>query len=221
MLLICTECKCEFNRYPSVIKRRAKLGLNGIFCSKACSGKFIGRTQSHGYSTLTCSHCSKAFQRRQYKIKERREKNPDGLSYCSRSCKATYENTHKTYGSNVSKLEKWLQAKLTQLYPNLNFIFNGKEAISSELDIYIPSMNLAFELNGIFHYEPIFGENNLQQRQANDSRKFQACYDAGISLCVIDTSSQKYFKESTSQQFLDIITQIIDISGRGGIAASS
>ena len=37
------------------------------------------------------------------------------------------------------------------------------EAINSELDVYVPSLNLAFELNGIFHYEPIYGEKKLNQ----------------------------------------------------------
>ena len=88
--------------------------------------------------------------------------------------------------------------------------FNRKDAIGSELDIYIPSLKLAFELNGIFHYEPIYGDKKLNETQANDGNKFQACQAAGISLCVIDTSGQKYFKPASSQRFLDIITQIIE-----------
>jgi len=47
------------------------------------------------------------------------------------------------------------------LYPDLVIHFNKKDAINSELDIYIPSLKLAFELNGIFHYEPIFGKENF------------------------------------------------------------
>ena len=38
------------------------------------------------------------------------------------------------------------------------------------------------------------------------------CYKRQIDLCIIDTSSQKYFKERTSKKFLDIITNIIDTS---------
>ena len=79
-------------------------------------------------------------------------------------------------------------------YPNLEIHYNRKDAINSELDIYIPELELAFELNGIFHYEPIYGAEKLQQIQNNDDRKFQACLEKGISLCIIDTSSLKYFK---------------------------
>jgi hypothetical protein len=88
--------------------------------------------------------------------------------------------------------------------------FNRKEAIGSELDIHIPSLNLAFELNGIFHYEPIYGEDKLQKIEENDISKSKACHDAKIDLCVIDTSGQKYFKPKTSEKYLNIITNIIN-----------
>ena len=69
---------------------------------------------------------------------------------------------------------------------------------------------MAFELNGIFHYEPIYGEEKLDKIQNNDERKFAACREAGISLCIIDTSSQKYVKPNTSKKYLDIIIEIIN-----------
>ena len=103
----------------------------------------------------------------------------------------------------------WLEQKLTILHPTLEFHFNKTDAINAELDIYIPSLKLAFELNGIFHYEPIFGKEKLKLSQNNDQRKFQACLEKNIELCVIDTSHQKYFKEQSSQKFLDIIKQTI------------
>lgn len=79
------------------------------------------------------------------------------------------------------------------------------------MDIYIPSLKLAFELNGIFHYEPIFGGKALERSQNNDHRKYQACLEQGIELCIIDVSKQKYFKEQTSVQFLEIIQKIISL----------
>lgn len=129
--------------------------------------------------------------------------------FCSRSCSATYQNTHKTKNIKRSKLEIWLEKQLTQTYPNLEIHFNRKDAINSELDIYIPSFKLAFELNGIFHYEPIYGEEQLKKIKNNDSRKFQACIENKIELCIIDASSMDYFKENKSKIYLDIITNII------------
>lgn len=130
--------------------------------------------------------------------------------FCNQSCSASFNNKNKTYGTRRSKLEIYLEQKLTEFYPNLKILYSNKTIIGSELDIYIPSLKLAFELNGIFHYEPIFGNKKLNQTQNNDSNKFQLCQKNNISLCIIDTSSQKRFTEQSSQKFLDIITSIID-----------
>lgn len=135
------------------------------------------------------------------------KKNP---RFCGSSCAAIYNNSHKTKGYRRSKLEKYLENKLINEYPDIKFIFNSKKAINSELDIYIPKLKLAFELNGIFHYEPIYGKETLSKIINNDNRKFQACLENNIELCIIDTSKQKYFKESTSIVYLDIIKNIID-----------
>ena len=86
-----------------------------------------------------------------------------------------------------------------------SFFFVTNEIIG----YFNPVLKLAFELNGIFHYEPIYGPKKLESIKNNDSQKFQACIKKGISLCIIDTSSQKYFKESSSKRYLDIIINII------------
>ena len=64
--------------------------------------------------------------------------------------------------------------------------------------------------NGIFHYEPIYGLEKLQSIQNNDTRKFQACLERGIELCIIDSSSQKIFSEKSSRKYLEIIVTIIN-----------
>jgi hypothetical protein len=107
-------------------------------------------------------------------------------------------------------LECWLEQELTILFPSLEINYNRTSAIDAELDIYVPPLKLAFELNGIFHYEPIYGPEKLASMQNNDSRKFQACIERGIELCVLDVSHEKYFKPKNSQKFLDIISSIIN-----------
>ena len=102
-----------------------------------------------------------------------------------------------------------MEEQLIKIFPSINFHFNKKDAINSELDIFLPDLKLAFELNGIFHYEPIFGENQLSKIQNNDQRKFQACLERGIELCIIDTSKLVYHKESTAKPYLDIVVNII------------
>jgi hypothetical protein len=68
---------------------------------------------------------------------------------------------------------------------------------------------LAFELNGIFHYEPIYGQEKLNQIQNNDNHKFQDCLEEKIELCVIDKSWIKYNKIQNFIKILNIIENII------------
>lgn len=197
MKLICTNCEVEFERTKSQRHKSEKLNCKP-FCSQKCLGKY---RLTINYKDINCTHCNIQLRKRISTITNN--------NFCSQSCAGTYTNLHKTAGTKVSKLEKWMQSQLIKKYPNLDFIFNGKDIINSELDIYIPSLKLAFELNGIFHYEPIYGERKLNQIKNNDNRKFQACAENGISLCIIDTSGQKYFKIDSSMKYLKIIVDII------------
>lgn len=110
----------------------------------------------------------------------------------------------------MSKLERWLQERLQRLYPDLEFHFNRKDTINGELDIYIPSLKLAFELNGVFHYEPIYGPEKLANIQSNDGRKFQACLEHGIELCIVDTSRMTNFKERGALKYLEVIQGVLN-----------
>lgn len=200
--LECPQCTSSFIRKKKVIQ--SKFGKHNnekfIYCSHFCA------TQSKiTKEKVVCKHCDSTFEKLQSQIK-------NSLNhFCSRSCAAKYNNTHKTKGVRRSKLEKWLEEQLITLYPNLEIHFNRKDAINSELDIYIPSFNLAFELNGIFHYEPIYGPEKLASIQNNDNRKFQACLEQRIELVIIDTSNENYFKEINAKKYLNIIRNIIEL----------
>lgn len=82
-------------------------------------------------------------------------------------------------------------------------------SINSELDIYIPSLSLSFELNGIFHYEPIYGIDKLEKIKNNDNRKLQACIEKKIEFCILDISGSKHFKPERDKKYLDIVRNII------------
>lgn len=194
----CFICSNIFYLKKSYIQRVLKGNKTGNYCSISC--RSIDKKTK---LLVNCLNCNKQFEKKPSEI----AKSPN--HFCSSSCAATYNNTHKTTGTRRSKLESYLETKLIQLYPTLEFHFNRKDTINSELDIYIPSLKLAFELNGIFHYEPIYGQNKLSSIQNNDNRKFQACLERGIELCLIDTSTQKYFKEESSIKYFNIISNII------------
>lgn len=163
-------------------------------------------------SKAVCKSCKISLPYDSY-LKRKHDRNYRAYKniFCSQSCAASFNNLNKTKGTRRSKLEAYIEQELKKIYPELEIHFNSKEAINSELDIFLPSKKLAFELNGIFHYEPIHGENILRNIKNNDNRKFQACLEKGIELCIIDSSKLKYFKEENAKPYLKIVTDIIDL----------
>ena len=171
------------------------------FCTTTCSGLY--NTKSF---LGNCSQCNTDITIR---LSDKR-KSKSGRMFCSRSCSGTYNNTHKTTGTRRSKLECWLQVELDKLYPLLKIEYNSIIAINNELDIYIPNLNLAIEINGIFHYKPIYGLEKLSKTQATDKLKIDNCIKSNITLIVIDISTYQRFSIKTAQPFLTQIQSIIN-----------
>ena len=199
--LQCEQCGSLFKKTKNLIQSSIKGNpMHKLrFCSLVCCGKAQNKKQ-----LINCKNCNKEFFKNNSQIKKVTN------SFCCSSCAATYNNTHKTKGYRRSKFEIYLEQILPPKYPNLEFHFNRKDAINSELDVYIPTISLAFELNGVFHYEPIYGQDKLKQIQTNDNRKFQACLEKNIELCIIDVSSMEYFKPDKCEKYLNIIINIIE-----------
>ena len=111
---------------------------------------------------VTCKNCNKIFKKYLKEIK--RYSN----NFCSKSCSAIYNNKHKTTGFRVSKLEIYLQENLK----GYNFDFNNRSIYDGlKLDIYIDKLKLAFEINGIVHYKPIYGKEKFDKIVKKDILK--------------------------------------------------
>lgn len=152
---------------------------------------------------VSCKECNSVFTK--YANDVQRSLN----HFCSSSCSAVYNNKNKSFGCRRSKLEEHIEKVLKQELPNLEVKYSSKVDIGSELDIYIPSLKLAFEIQGIFHYEPIFGQEKLARIQKNDLEKIQKCKELNIKLVHIDTRAQKRFTEKSSEKYLkEILTEI-------------
>ena len=118
---------------------------------------------------------------------------------------------HKKSGCRRSKLEVYIETRLKDEYPEMEILFNDKSIIDSELDIYIPSLRIGFELNGIIHYKPIYGVEKYDRVVSNDEAKKRLCESNEIALHVIDTSGQRRFNEDSSAKYLDYIRNTIEI----------
>jgi hypothetical protein len=193
----CGCCKIIFKAKRLLIQRALK-AQKKLYCSRNCSSMVLRKYERNHF----CTNCKVQF----VGLANTKSVN----RFCSKSCSATYNNKHKSFGIRRSKLEIYIEEQLTSIYPSLEIHYNRKDTINSELDIYIPSLKVAVELNGIFHYEPIFSSEQLAKSKNNDERKMQACLERGVELCVINTSHQKVFNPETSAKFLNIIRSIID-----------
>jgi len=201
----CENCGKDFlgikkniKRYLGITKNKARCTLN--FCSKKCSDE----NRKNG-KTFECTECGKELYRSKREIDINNQKN----FFCSHRCRGSYWNRNKEFGSNRSKIELVLEEELINRY-NLKFVFNSRQVLDSgyELDIYIPEIRLAFEINGVFHYEEIFGK--LKITQEKDLSKINECKEKNIELIVVDISQIKHFNCSKHKYYIDFIFDKID-----------
>ena len=190
----CSFCEKPFFKWECDIKI-----CKNHFCSNECHKNFNGRKQE-----VECKQCEKLFLKAPKEIKKTKN------NFCSRSCAASYNNTHKSYGTRRAKLEIYLEEQIKEYYPELELICNQKTAIESELDFYFPQLRFAIELNGITHYEPIYGEDKFEKIQNNDKRKVIACYEKGIELAVVDSSACSYLSTKNKEKYKNLIFGLIE-----------
>jgi hypothetical protein len=125
-------------------------------------------------------------------------------------------NKYKTNNVNRSSMEEYIEEYLNEKYNFLEILYNNK-INEYELDVYIPSLSLAIEINGITHYNNIHGNNTLAQVATTDFFKYKMCKDNNINLISIDIVHIKNFKNSSikkkhekMQYIMSDITNIID-----------
>ena len=199
--LHCPVCNKDFSRTKKRLLENNKKGLVLKYCSNACQ-KFL-KTQEVT-KECSCLNCFKTIFKKGWEL--RKSKN----TFCSKTCATTYNNKNKTHGTRRSKLEKYLEKQFAFLYPDLEILYANKQVIGAELDIYIPSLKLAFEIQGIFHYKPIYGQAKLESIQKNDLEKIKKCKESNINLIHIDVSKQSKVNPNTSNEYLKEICNIIE-----------
>ena len=197
----CKNCIKLINKTIKTVKPKIKLCKvclkdcpskgNSLYCSSYCK-KLNKKLHKH-----ICTRCNTNFLNIEKKSK-----------YCSHSCRSIHlklsSYAHKAGGKSRSQIELLIEENLIKDFPGMQFKFNDKEVIGSELDVYIPELRIAIEINGIVHYEPIYGEDTLRKTQNRDKQKMINCYELGIELIVIPLGRRGLSKKQTEEIYQEI-----------------
>ena len=88
---------------------------------------------------------------------------------------------------NGSKLEKKVQEFLTNA--GYRWTAHKKDLIPAqkyEIDLYLPTLRTIIEVDGLSHFEPIWGEEQLQKQQLFDAQKDGVILSKGFKLIRIE-----------------------------------
>jgi hypothetical protein len=107
-------------------------------------------------------------------------------------------------------LEKYLEERIRQEFPDLEFETNCRSVIDYELDFYFPTLKLAVEVNGPIHYRPIYSQEKFLRRQEIDRQKITMCATQEIKLVVIPNLASKFSYEFGN----NIFTEFVKLVGR-------
>jgi len=198
---ICHYCSISFEIPARFAKRKQKLNPNwNFYCSRKCRGLNQSLTKTFLTNCKTCGN--NLLVKNSVKTKAIKNGNNGENYFCNTSCAGKYNTTHKTKGIRRSKLEVYCYNRIINDFPQL-LVNKPNELINYyELDIYIPFINLAFELQGIFHREPIYGQVKLESILARDLSKSNMCKWAGINLYAIQ-DTMAHFTEKKAEEFFD------------------
>lgn len=176
--LECYTCKKSFYKMAAEVRqvlynpnnKKNKLKFCSISCAQAGKNNIkykLARKNGPINIKLQCEWCKKEFDKKISEFKKSRK------HFCSKSCNAKYGNKHRLFGKiKRSDFEKWAEAKLKSDYKNIKILFNNRKILNGlEIDIYIPKLKVAFEINGPGHYDPIYGKESLDARKKADRKK--------------------------------------------------
>jgi len=197
-IIECQNCGKQASRTNGRYSEAVKNGWN-IFCSGKCHYAF----QEKG-NKFSCAWCSKIVRKTPAEVRKTKAN-----VFCSKSCAACYNNRHKQIGTRRSKLECYLEQQLKLDFPFLDFLCNRRKPIGAELDFYFPELNLAIELNGILHYQPIYGSDRLKRIQEIDKEKLDKCRKANIKLYVIDVSRDIHLTQEIKEKHWETVKKLV------------
>jgi ribosomal protein L33 len=200
--LLCHACGIEFQRKKSEVMKSIRKGKK-FSCSVGCSNR-LSNSGLQRFVTLKCDECGQEFTRVMKDYRKNQLRNAAKL-YCNKHCAMIALNKSPRSSRPTSSHEVIMSQIIKDNYDNNICIFNNVRDVfpdNLEIDIWIPSVCLAIELNGVCHFYPIYGEDRLKKTQSNDYKKSMLAQKMNINLLTIDTSS---LKSKSKQQVLNFL----------------
>lgn len=183
----CDLCDSFYQTTKSRIKAAIRVNSKRDVCSTEC---LLRDRVSKGSDIVKCLTCEKNFSKLFSQIK----KSPN--HFCCSNCSAIYTNKNRKTGFRRSKAELFLETIIREEFPNLEVKTSVRDLIPDglEVDILLPTLNIAIELNGPVHYFPIYGEVKFENIKSKDVLKQVYLQQAGFNLIVLNISELKYWK---------------------------
>ena len=113
-----------------------------------------------------------------------------------------------------SKLEQGIYSLLLKDGIDTIFHFDGiKYGEQLELDIFLNGDNIVIEIDGISHYEPIWGDEALEKQQASDNKKNSILISKGAYVIRLINYSKSMSDTKIKNAYKLIKTEIDNIRG--------
>jgi very-short-patch-repair endonuclease len=110
-------------------------------------------------------------------------------------------------GKEGSKIEKFVYKGLTEA--GIEVIFHKKGLVANdkmEIDLFVPGLKTAIEIDGPAHFLPIWGEATLQRHIRSDAQKSGLLINRGFIVLRV----KNLIKNISNKRMRDILSQILE-----------
>ena len=114
-----------------------------------------------------------------------------------------------------SKIEKYIYKGLTA--EGYEVIFHKKNLVSDrklEVDLFLPTLNLAIEIDGPAHFLPIWGEEKLQKHINADARKAGLLLQSGFVLIRLKNITKNVSKANMAKSLDAVVEEVKKVENK-------
>lgn len=218
----------EYDTYANKIRRDAKK-FNISIRNKSDAQKNALKTGRHNHPTKGTTRSEKTKNKigtsvlqswenmTTQQINQRKAKNLEAWNRLSDEqkeyMKQAANNAIRETSRVGSKLEKFLLSKFIE--HNVDVQFHKEQFLVNtklQIDLFLPSINTAIEVDGPSHFSPVWGEEALLKAQQYDKKKQGLILGKGLALIRIKQTKDfsKARSELVFQKLIKIVSQITD-----------